>query len=319
MTPGGRYDFRVRAFNASGRSASNLVTIVLPSTDFTDCEPTEPLITFEHGYTVSMCVEYSKDGEIVKEDAKDYGLESDESGILYFFDRDNAEVLVKVLNPCAGPANNGYFWVFVAPVTTLAFNLHVTPPGGGEPWVHRNPRGGATATTSSDLTAFPCDPGASASPVSDGVGRAADGVELVDSGFGPVSVRQALTGGEATDCEPQPVLTLSGGYEVSMCVEYLNGGEQASAEVKDYGLVSDQSALLYFFDRNNAEVLIKVLNPCTGPANNGYLWVFVAPVTTLAFNLEVTPPGGGEPWRHSNSLNRTAAAKSDTKAFPCSP
>jgi hypothetical protein len=319
LTPGGRYDFRVRSFNGSGRSASNLVTIVLPSTDFTDCEPTEPLITFEHGYTVSMCVEYLKDGvgPIVKEDAKDYGLESEESGILYFFDQDNAEVLVKVLNPCEGSANNGYFWVYVAPVTTLAFNLHVMPPGGGEPWVHRNPRGGATATTRSDNTAFPCDPGASASPVSDGVGRAADGVELVDSGFGPVSVPQALGSGEATDCEPEPVLTLGSGYEVAMCVEFLRDGEPAGTEVKDYGLDSQQSAVLYFFNPNNAEVLIKVLEtPCQW---GDHVWVFVAPVTDLAFNLAVTPPGGGEPWTHSNKLGQTAAARSDTKAFPCSP
>jgi hypothetical protein len=317
LTPGERYDFRVRAFNASGRSTSNTVRVTLSAAEYTDCVPAEPLVTFEHGYTVGMCVEYLEGGigPIVKEDAKDYGLVSRESGILYFFDRDNAEVLVKVLNPCAGPANNGYLWVFVAPVTDLAFNLHVTPPDGGEPWVHRNPRGGATATTRSDVTAFPCDGGAAALPLGDGVAGTTDGVELVGSGFAPASVRQALTGGEPTDCEPQPVLTLGSGYEVAMCYE-TSAGDVGAAE--DWGLDSTQSGLLYFFDRNNAEVLVKVLESACGLPGNDHVWVYVAPVTDLAFNLAVTPPDGGDPWTHSNNLSQTAAAKSDNRAFACS-
>ena len=316
LTPGGRYDFRVRSFNDSGRSASNAVTIVLPSTDFTDCEPTEPLITFEHGYTVSMCVEYLKDGvgPIVREDAKDYGLVSRESGILYFFDRDNAEVLIKVLDACAV---NEHRWVFVAPVTDLAFNLYVDETATGERWTHRNPRGGATAAPRGDVTAFPCATGAAGAALADAGGvDGFGGVELVDAGLAPALVGEAISAGQGTDCEPEPVLSLSGGYTVSMCVEYLKDGETLSAEVQDYGLDSEQSGVLYFFDRNNAEVLIKVLDACR---ENGYRWVFVAPVTDLAFNLAVTPPGGAGPWTHSNDLGRTAATAADTKAFACSP
>ncbi len=316
LTPGGRYDFRVRAFNASGRSASNTVMVALPSTDFSDCEPTEPLITFEHGYTVSMCVEYLEGGigPIVKEDAKDYGLESRESGILYFFKEDNAEVLVKVLDACDV---NGYRWVFVAPVTDLAFNLYVDETATGERWMHRNPRGGVTATPKGDVRAFPCAPSTAGAALTDaGGGVGSGGVDLVDAGVAPASVRQAIGAGEASDCELQPVLSLLDGYEVSMCVEYLRDGETLSAEVQDYGLDSEQSGVLYFFDRNNAEVLIKVLDACVV---NGYRWVFVAPVTDLAFNLAVTPPGGGEPWTHSNNLGQTAATAGDTKAFACSP
>ena len=317
LTPGGRYDFRVRAFNDSGRSGpSNSVTIVLSAAQYTDCEPTEPLITFDHGYTVSMCVEYLEGGvgPLKKEDAQDYGLDSEQSGILYFFDRDNAEVLVKVLDACVV---NGFRWVFVAPVTDLAFNLYVDETATGERWMHRNPRGGVTATPRGDVTAFPCAAGTAGAALTDaGGGIGSGGVDLVDAGIAPASVRQAIGAGEASDCEPQPVLSLLDGYEVSMCVEYLKDGETLSAEVQDYGLDSKQSGVLYFFERDNAEVLIKVLDAC--PVN-GYRWVFVAPVTDLAFNLAVTPPGGGDPWTHSNNLGQTAATAGDTKAFACSP
>ena len=328
LDAGGRYDFRVRSYNAAGRSASNIVTIVLEAAEYTDCVPTAPQITFEHGYTVSMCIEYEKDGEPVPADAVDYGLGSRESGLLYFFDRDNSEVLIKVLDACKV---NGYRWVFVAPVTTLAFNLRVDETATGEYWEHKNPRGGVTATTKSDLEAFPCSAAAATTVVADG-SDGHDGVDLVDAGFpaspvsptslarvepvsrSPVAVTQPIVAGGAADCEPQPVATLRGGYTVNMCVEHIRDGETVVEEVKDYELDSEQSAILYFFDRDNAEVLIKVLDGCR---LNGHRWVFVAPVTTLAFNLSIDPPGGGEPWKHDNRLNQTAAAKSDNEAFHC--
>ncbi len=100
LVPGGRYDFRVRSFNSAGRSASNVVTIVLSAAEYTDCVPSGPQIVFAHGYTVSMCIEHEEDGEIVPADAVDYGLDSSESGLLYFFDEDNSEVLIKVLDAC---------------------------------------------------------------------------------------------------------------------------------------------------------------------------------------------------------------------------
>ena len=329
LESGGRYDFRIRAFNGNGARNSNVVTIVLRAPQYTDCVPSASQIEFGHGFTVSMCVEYLKDGvgPTVTEDAKSYGLESRESGLLYFFDRDNAEVLVKVLDACAV---NGYRWVFVAPVTDLAFNLYVDEPATKKRWTHSNPKGGTTATTEADVRAFPC---AAVAAASDGGGDGVVGVELVDTGVPavsvaaapslpvaavlerPIGVVEAIGTGEGTDCVPTPVMTLAGGYTVSMCVEYLKDGESKVDVAKDYGLDSHQSGLLYFFDRNNAEVLIKVLDGC---GFNGYRWVFVAPVTDLAFSLTVTPPDGGEPWTHNNRLGQTASAARDTAAFACS-
>ncbi len=330
LVSGGRYDFRVRAFNDNGGNNSNVVTVVLEALEFTDCVPTAPQITFDHGYTVSMCIEYLDKGvgPIVTADAQDYGLDSRESGVLYFFDRDNSEVLIKVLDACDV---NGYRWVFVAPVTTLAFNLYVDETATGERWMHQNPKGDQTATTRSDLQAFPCGAAGSSTTAAAG-GDGIHGVDLVDAGFAaapgspvtstpavsplqpPATVAQAISGGEGTDCEPQPALRLRGGYTVKMCVEYLKDGEAVVVGAKDYELDLEQSAILYFFDRNNAEVLIKVLDAC---AINGHRWVFVAPVTTLAFNLRIESPNG-DVWEHDNRLNQTAEAESNLMAFACS-
>ncbi|MCY3968396.1 MAG: hypothetical protein OXG74_00555 [Acidobacteria bacterium] len=70
---------------------------------------------------------------------------------------------------------------------------------------------------------------------------------------------------------------------------------------------------MWFFDPDNAEVLIKVLNGCS---HNGHRWVYVAPVTDVHFNLWVSGPNGRR-WTYKNKLGRTAATRSDTAAFPC--
>ncbi len=97
---------------------------------------------------VFACVE-TPDGALRR--VWDYCLDAHRSALLYFFGRDNAEILVKVLDGCAV---NGHRWVFAAPVTDLAFNLHVDSPTG-ERWTHRN-RFGQTADTVADVSAFPC-------------------------------------------------------------------------------------------------------------------------------------------------------------------
>ena len=60
-------------------------------------------------------------------------------------------------------------------------------------------------------------------------------------------------------------------------------------------------------------MLVKVLDGCRF---NGHYWVFVAPVTTLAFNLEIRA-AGGRVWTQRNRQGHTAAAKSDNLAFEC--
>lgn len=119
-------------------------------------------------------------------------------------------------------------------------------------------------------------------------------------------------------CTPtSTALILDGGYRVSMCYRTPNGTVgQAQSGIWS----SQESGLLWFFERGNAEVLVKVLDACSVPASQGgteHRWVFVAPVTTLGFNLEITAPSG-QVWRHSNSEGRTASARSDLYAFPCS-
>ena len=111
-------------------------------------------------------------------------------------------------------------------------------------------------------------------------------------------------------CTPTTtVLQFDGGYEVGMC--YVTpGGEEGQAEGEVW---SSEGGILWFFGRENPEVLVKVLNGC---GNNEHRWAFVAPVTTLDFTLWITGPDGAR-WTHGNRQGETATAKSDLMAFPC--
>ena len=122
---------------------------VLSSGEYSDCTPSAAALVFDGGYSVSLCYE-TPEGLVGEGRAGIWA--SGESGLMWFFSRENAEMLVKVLNGCA---HNGYRWVFVAPVTDVAFNLQVTSSRGNR-WLHRN-RLGDTAATSSDITAFECE------------------------------------------------------------------------------------------------------------------------------------------------------------------
>ncbi len=112
-------------------------------------------------------------------------------------------------------------------------------------------------------------------------------------------------------CTPTTdVLQFDGGYTVRMCYVTAEGVTgQAQAGV----WASSQSGILWFFSRENAEVLVKVLDGCE---YNGHRWVFAAPVTDVGFELRVTAPDG-ETWSHTNEVGTTASTKSDTTAFTC--
>ena len=311
----GRYSFVVVSSNDKGWSASetfNLEFMAGPdleptsSGEITNCSlGSRPTGIDLHGYQVNACLE-TPDG--TRRRVWDYQLQADRSGLLYFFDRDSADILVKVLDGCA---INGHRWVFVAPVTGLPFRLWIREPGPSignrtQFWLYDpqrlpqeqirvragNPKD-RTARTVSDTTAFPCTT-----------------AEIAAAEAAPAS-HLRLSGRSSTDCKPNgAALTLLDGYRVSMCYETEDG---RTGDARDWGLESNGMGLLYFSDRDLVDVLIKVQDNC---AASGNMSVFVAPATRAAFNLHVESPEG-QVWVHTNQLGETADAVTDISAFPC--
>lgn len=75
---------------------------------------------------------------------------TDDSGYFWFFDSNNIELCVKVLD---GSAVNGHFWVFYGSLSNVKFTMTVTdtrPPGSAKTYV--NPQG--TMASVADILAF---------------------------------------------------------------------------------------------------------------------------------------------------------------------
>ena len=81
-------------------------------------------------------------------------VQNDESGLFWFFNDDNWEMLVKVLDGCEA---NGHFWVFAATASTVEFTLRVHDLANGTTAEYHNPLGQA-APAIADIRAFPACP-----------------------------------------------------------------------------------------------------------------------------------------------------------------
>jgi len=82
------------------------------------------------------------------------------------------------------------------------------------------------------------------------------------------------------------------------------------------GAVSPDSAVLWFFDPSNWEMLVKVLDGC---GLNQRVWVFAAATTNVAYTLTITDTVTGKAKTYQNPAGRAAAAITDTDAFATCP
>ena len=109
----------------------------------------------------------------------------------------------------------------------------------------------------------------------------------------------------------------------SVTARCLQGGRfRATAQWRDHqgntgeGQVapsaSADSALFWFFDAANWELLVKVIDGCS---NNGNYWVFAAGTTDVEYTLEVTDLATGDLFTTTNPLGQAAPAVTNTTAF----
>ncbi len=79
---------------------------------------------------------------------------------------------------------------------------------------------------------------------------------------------------------------------------------------------SDDSGLFWFFNADNWEMLVKVLDGC---GINSHFWVFAAATTNVEYTLRVTDTESGAVKEYVNPLGVAAPAITDTEAFATCP
>jgi hypothetical protein len=75
---------------------------------------------------------------------------------------------------------------------------------------------------------------------------------------------------------------------------------------------ADDSALFWFFEEENWEMLVKVIDGC---GENDRFWVFAAATTNVEYTLVVTDTAVPISKTYTNELGRVPTAVADTRAF----
>jgi Fibronectin type III domain len=130
------YTFRVKAQNAAGSSAwSNTTTVTTPPAQSPACTPNDVRHCLNNG-RFQVEVQWTAPGGATGAGRR--APLTNDTGLFWFFDPQNVEMIVKVLNGCA---LNGRYWVFAGGLTNVRAVLTVTDTQTGARKQYTNPQG----------------------------------------------------------------------------------------------------------------------------------------------------------------------------------
>lgn len=272
---------------------------------------------------------------------------ADTGALFYFFGPDNPEMLIKVVNGCW---LNDHWWVFGSAATDLAYEVAIKDLAAGGGMVEYRHKGDGVivgdngystgAGVLNDTSAFPCE---SAAAVQAGERHTDDSpavgplLSTNDGGFGRAATRGA---GNAIDygCPSSYVGPCLNNWRFGVhgAPGRFQNRLSDGGPLQTHGL-GDSAVLFYFFEPDNPELLIKVVDGC---AINGHWWVFGSAATDLRWYLRIfdyAPSGRDRLYQHRgggritggdmnqsgfytglNGYSTRAGVINDTSAFPCS-
>ena len=249
-------------------------------------------------------------------DARRVSQGTDDSGLFWFFQDQNWEMLVKVLDGCGV---NQHFWVFAAATTNVEYTLRVTDTATGVVKTYFNPLG-TSAPAITDSAAFATCGSAQSAEGTAATPLAVPSADEMDTTSAAVATLafakpMSVKTGDTSPCvEGDNRLCLNEGrFEVTVTWEDFDG---SSGPGHTATLRSDDSGLFWFFNGANWEVLAKILDGCG--VNNHY-WIFAASTTNLGFRLSVRDSQTGTLRRYSNAVGRSADAITDSEALAVCP
>jgi subtilisin family serine protease len=132
--------------------------------------------------------------------------------------------------------------------------------------------------------------------------------------FPRLECNQALASATAGNCVPSTTnLCLNNGrFRVS--INWQTATSSGTAKVVNCS--NPDSGMFWFFNANNWEMMVKVLNGCG--VNNRY-WVFAAGMTNQGWTLTVTDTANGQVKQYTNPLGQVSQTITDTAAFATCP
>jgi len=216
-----------------------------------------------------------------------------------FFDENNAELVVKVLD---GRAVNGHYWVFYGALSDVAYTLEVRDTLTGTVKTYTNPAGRLTSRADTTAFAVPGTANAATAPV---LSAPTELGFLASSGASPgTSFPSGPFCVEYTP--PSTGFCLGGRFDVA--VEWRANGTTGLARG---AVLGGDSGYFWFFGQNNVELVVKVLD---GRAVNGRFWFFSGALTDVEHWIHVRDSVTGEEKVYHSPPGRLAS-RADTSAF----
>ncbi len=226
-----------------------------------------------------------------------------DTGMFWFFDSQNIELILKVLD---GRAVNGHFWVFYGALSDVAYTLTVTDTLTGEERVYTNPA--RQFASRGDTTGF-ADSGNDVSAAKVARARSFSG-RATDLDAGARAAPGATAARGADTCSPAcTTLCLADGrFAVQVAWSDFQGG---SGDGRVVDLTRDTGSF-WFFDSENIELVVKVLD---GRPINGHFWVFYGALSNVEYTLTVTDTVTGLVKTYFNPRGQFGS-RGDTAALP---
>ena len=208
---------------------------------------------------------------------------SDESGLFWFFEPDNVELVLKVLD---GTALNGNFWVFFGALSDVEYWVTVEDTQGERRLTYHNPP--KEICGQSDIAAF-SGAGQAATLALPARVRGEPGIDLLKMEV----ARLPATGLERSEesagqCEAgKELLCLLDdrfSVEVGFVDPNLEPPDNEKTATVAPSLTTANTGFFWFFNKENIELAVKVLD---GRAINGSFWVLYGGLSDVQYEMTV--------------------------------
>jgi len=296
LEPGMPYTFRVQAVNTSAASEfSNEASATTQELVQDPCTPSDRSLCLLGGrFEVQAHWRDAASGDSgVGHTVEVPG--SDVTGLFWFFDPDNIELVVKTLD---ATSFSGFYWNFYGALSNVEYWITVVDTDTGESVTYHNPQGEICGLP--DTQAFPRLDDPAPAPASSAANHRPRVVgEQVTSlaarrlleAASPKSLAEA--GGSTGSCEPSDtsLCLLDNRFRVEVTWHDLRSGDQGVGHVRPVTTVdSEETGFFWFFDEDNIELVVKVLD---ARVINEHFWVFYGGLSDIEYRVTVTDTAAG--------------------------